>query len=244
MKIHNLIKPVVLSVACVLAASANAGESRSKYENKMEDYNFATLKAGLVSPTALGGNSGLDTGDTTYTAGFSVGRKMQERFAVELEYMYRGKNTARSYNSTVTPGDNNNAWAAQSNTFMANVSADLLEDCKLMPYVKAGLGMSSNKSDDYTNNVTTVRNDGSVVTTTRTYQGRTKNSFAWQIGAGLNMKTTEMFDTQIQYMYVDRGKIETYANYTNSVTGVTIPASARTGRLKDHVITLGLTKKF
>jgi hypothetical protein len=56
------------------------------------------------------------------------------------------------------------------------------------------------------------------------------------------MKTTDMFDTQLQYMYMDRGLVKTKANYVSG--GTTVSSSARTGRLKDHVVTIGLTTKF
>lgn len=240
MKINKFIKPAALSLACLLAASANANSSHSKYNEPMADYNFATFKIGLVSPTSLGGNSGLETSDTTYTGGFAVGRRMHERYSVELEYMYRGESTASSNAAGANPENLNNQWSVKSNTIMANVTFDLLEGCNpISPYVKAGIGMSSNKADDYTSYVYDRRlnRDAKAV-----YAGKTTNEFAWQVGAGLNVKTTDMLSTQIQYMYVDRGKIETEANYSSN--GVSIPSSARTGKLKDHVITLGITTKF
>lgn len=234
MKLNHLIKPMVVTLACAAAFSANAHEHKHKHEAEKE-YNYATIKAGVVSPTSMSGNAGLNTGDTTYTTGFSVGRKFQERFAVELEYMYRGKNTSRSYDASSNPGDNNSYWSASSNTFMTNLSADLIEHSKITPYVKAGLGMSVNKAYDY------VYYDDIG---TSTYSGKSQNQFAWQAGAGLNMETTEMLDTQLQYMFIDRGRIKTKENYVTSNDGETVSSSARTGRLREHVVTAGLTVKF
>lgn len=234
MKLNHLIKPMVITLACAATFSANAHEHKHEAE---KEYNYATIKGGVVSPTSMSGNSGLNTGDTTYTTGFSVGRKFQERFAVELEYMYRGKNTSRSYDASSNAGDNNSYWSASSNTFMTNLSADLIEHSKITPYVKAGIGMSVNKAYDY------VYYDDDVVGTS-TYSGKTQNQFAWQAGAGLNMKTTEMLDTQLQYMFIDRGRIKTKENYVTSNNGETVSSSARTGRLREHVVTAGLTIKF
>lgn len=268
MKLNNL--PLILSLTCAVALSANAADKSAKKtahdtshkyhhhkhhygmdesqdkskpmmkENK--DYNFATLKGGLVNPTPLGGNSGLDVGNDTYTVGLSVGRKFEDRFAVELEYMFRGKNTSKSSSSSPQPSDNNTEWKVSSNTFMLNAAADLTDCNKFRPYFKAGLGMSANKAYDYVNSVTD--NNSSPAVSTSTYYGETTNSFAWQVGAGVNMKTTEMFDTQLQYMYVDRGAVKTKANYTSSNTGDKTDSSARKGWLKEHVVTIGLTTRF
>ncbi len=234
MKLHNLIKPVVLSLSLPLAFAANAWEPVA--ENATE-YNFATVKAGGVFPTSLEGNSGLNTGDTTYTAGFEAGRKFMDRYSVGFEYMHRGKNTAHAYNVSSTPANSNTSWSAQSDTFMLNLAADLITDSKIRPYFKVGAGISKNKSSDYKYYEKT--NDGDV---TQIYSGKTVNKFAWQAGAGLTMNTTAMFDTQLEYMFVDRGKIETAANFvSDSETNI---AAARTGRLKDHVVTIGLKMKF
>lgn len=230
MKLYNLIKPVVLSLSLPLAFSASALEPVA--ENATE-YNFATVKAGGVFPTSLEGNSGLNTGDTTYTAGFEMGRKFMDRYSVGFEYMHRGKNTAHAYNTSATPIADNTSWSAQSDALMLNLATDLITDCKIRPYFKVGAGISKNKSSDY------VMYDG---TNNYTYSGKTVNKFAWQAGAGLTMNTTAMFDTQLEYMFVDRGEIETAANFvTNSNTNT---AAARTGRLKDHVVTIGLKMKF
>lgn len=202
------------------------------------DYNFITLKAGLINPTPLDGNSGLNVGNDTYTLGLSVARKYEDRFALELEYMFRGKNTSKSYDAT--PDYSNTYWSASSNTIMVNASADLLDKSKFTPYLKAGLGVSLNKAYDYV--YTEVDQNGSI--TTQTYAGKKQNSFAWQVGAGVNMKTTEMFYTQLQYMFVDRGQIKTKANYTQSANGEVQNSSPRTGKLREHVITIGITTKF
>lgn len=236
MKLHNLIKPAILSLTLPLAFSASAWES---VKASATDYNFVTVKAGGVFPTNLEGNSGLSTGDSTYTAGLEVGRKIMDRYTVGLEYMYRGKNTARAYNASNAPMDDNTVWSARSDTFMLNLGADLITDSKIRPYFKVGAGMSRNKSYDYKNtNITDAYG-----TQTSTYSGQTVNKFAWQAGAGLTMNTTKIFDTQLEYMFVNRGDVKTKDNFVNQ-SGERTNASARTGRLKEHVVTVGLKFKF
>lgn len=259
MKLNNL--PIILSLICAVSATANATapakhkahhhkahhEEKKMHEEPVmkkesQDYNFVTLKGGLVNPTPLGGNSGLDQGKDTYTAGLSIGRKFEDRFAVEVEYMFRGKNSAKASDSNPDPSANNTEWKASSNTFMLNAMVDLLDCEKFRPYLKAGAGMSANKAYDYVYSITDQNATPAV--TTSTYTGKTTNSFAWQFGAGVNMKTTEMFDTQLQYMYVDRGVVKTKANYVSSGTNLSTNSSPRKGWLKEHVITLGITTKF
>ena len=237
MKLHNLIKPVVLSLSLPLAFSANAWEPVA--ENATE-YNFATVKAGGVFPTSLEGNSGLNTGGTTYTAGFEMGRKFMDRYSVGFEYMHRGKNTAHAYDSGVTPSQNNTSWSAQSDTFMLNLAADLITDSKIRPYFKVGAGISKNKSFDYTVNSASQSGEQYLYT----YPGKTENKFAWQAGAGLTMNTSAMFDTQLEYMFVDRGEIRTSDNYSTQGISGTVISPARTGKLKEHLLTVGIKFKF
>lgn len=234
MKLNKIIKPIVLSLSLPLAFSASAWEPVA--ENAAE-YNFATVKAGGVFPTSLEGNSGLNTGDSTYTAGFELGRKFMNRYSVGLEYMHRGKNTAHAYSPSATPADQNSSWSAQSDTLMLNLAVDLITESKIRPYVKAGVGASRNKSSDYTS----YTNSGNA-SQTQVYSGKTTNKFAWQLGAGLNVNTTPMFDTQLEYMFVDHGEIETEANYVSNSR--TRTAAARTGKLKDHTVTIGIKMKF
>jgi len=239
MKFNNLITPAILSCVLPFAFSANALDAAPE---NTADYNFATIKAGLVQPTSLGGNSGLNTGDTTYAAGALVGRKFMDMFSVDLEYMYRGKNTADSYNAREVPRDNQNSWSMKSDTFMLNVSADLIQDAKIRPYVRLGAGISRNQSYDYTSTAidSSVNNGAPVVSR---YSGKTVNKFAWQAGLGVNLKTTEMFDTQLEYMFVNRGKVETKSGYVDS-DGEIFSTPAIHGKLKEHVITIGFKIKF
>lgn len=244
MRLHKFIKPVALT--CALTANiCSAGFMQSDEMN----YNFVTVKAGLVAPAApLKGNSNLNTGNNTYTAGILVGRKMMDRFSVDMEYMFRGSNTSKNNSSATTAGtgaDNSDSWSMKSDTLMLSFSVDLLKDDKIRPYVRAGAGISSNKSSNYTF-TTSVENGADNYTST----GAKTNSFAYQVGFGLAMSTSPMFDTQIEYMYVNRGKVKAKAtnlvglNDINGNPTVGTPIAAKTGYIKDHVVTLGIKFKF
>jgi opacity protein-like surface antigen len=235
MNSNRFIKPFVLTLTCVAAFSIHAQPMETK-----GDYSYATIKGGVVTPTAMGGNSGLAAGIVTYTGGLAIGRTFTERFAAELEYSHRGKNTARSYNSGTQPENSKTRWSTSSNTIMANLSANIIEDSKIVPYLKGGIGMSINKAHNYVYSNT----DAITGNVTQTYAGKTHNHFAWQIGFGLNFKTTKIMDIQVQYMFIDRGQVETNKNYTSSTNNRITTSPARIGRIKDHAITLGLTLKF
>ena len=221
-------------IACVLpflvASSANAMSLTSE-----NDYNFATIKAGVDQPTNPGGSSNMDSVKTTYVAGIEAGRKMMDIFALSLEYQYRGKSSFDTNTAAGSANQSSATWKARSDALMFNLAVDLIQDYKVTPYFKLGVGASKNKSNDYI--YTTEEGN------TSTYPGKSVTKFAYQIGAGLRMATNERFNTKIEYMFIDHGKIET-KNYYNDVTLGSEDSSAKTGRLKDHVLTIGIEFKF
>jgi opacity protein-like surface antigen len=234
MMIKRLIKPLAITCLLSCALTANAKENLT---NKSRDYNYFKVKAGSVQPTTLDGNSGLNTGDSTFIAGFAVARKFMDQFAAEIEYTHRGKNTAKY--STPDSLGSTSSWDAKADTMMFNLSGDLTKDDKIRPYLKAGIGYSRNKASDYI----TTTSSGSILR----YTGRTTNEFAYQLGAGLSMAITPTVSTDFEYMYVNRGKIKTKSSYTMTDSdgeSINIPSNAKTGKLKEYVITIGITIKF
>ena len=215
--------------------------------------NFIILKGGLDQPTRLGGTSNMGTGSSTYTGGVGIGKKITDIFGLELEYNHGNK---KNYNNTdsntymngsPTPASNN-SWGVTSNSIMLNASVDLLDEGRIIPYLKAGIGGSKNRVNDYTYTNTTIRNNV-LGAKTYTYPGKTEKKLAWQVGAGFDVKMSKTFDAQFQYMFVDRGKIQTEAHYTYSATstgGVSDSqnAPAITGKLQEHLLTIGFKVKF
>lgn len=222
-------------IACILplmiASSANAVSLTSQ-----NDYNFATIKAGVDQPTNPGGSSNMDSVKTTYVAGVEIGRKMMDIFALSLEYQYRGKSTFDTNTATGESKQSSATWRARSDALMLNLAIDLVQDYKVTPYLKLGVGASKNKSNDY---VYTTSSES-----TTTYPGKTVTKFAYQLGAGLRMATHERFNTKIEYMFIDHGKIETKNYYNDSIILDSVDASPKTGRLKDHILTIGIEFKF
>jgi opacity protein-like surface antigen len=236
MSINKLVKPMIATLLLPLSASAMSLGEGPKSDT---DYFYVGLKTGAVIPGNTQGNSDLQsvTGNTSYTVGASAGMKFMDRFGVELEYMYRGKSDIDS-SLTVNDQVSANSWDVSANTVMLNMTADLLTGYAVRPYVKLGAGASSNIAADYV-----YTSNGS----TTTWKGKTQTEFAWQAGFGVNIATSKMIDTNIEYTYVDRGQFKTGTDTTlvSSSGGVTYgTAAAKTGKMRDQVVTIGLKFKF
>ncbi len=223
MKLNRIFALCVLPLAC----SANA-----------EDYNFAMIKSGFDQPLVSKDNAHTSSVNSTYNGGVEVGRKFKDIFAVGLEYSYRGKSNIKTENIQYGSNTTSATWAVRSNVFFVNFSADIVQDKKFTPYVKAGLGVAANKSYDYVQ----TDNDPGYLTTTSTYQGKTKNNFAWQLGFGVSAAYNEKIDIDFSYMFSDRGKVETNQNYT--LNGLTVNSPAKYIKLQDHLLTIGIKFKF
>ena len=198
------------------------------------NYSYFGIKAGIALPTNLNGNSQLSgqSGDATSSYSAFVGKKFMDIFSVEIEYMRRGKSTiTNSVENVDVPGKY--SWSAKSNAFMLNVSADITKGRVIRPYIKAGVGVARNDANNF---IITSNSD------TQTYKGKTTTNFTWQVGMGMNVVLNRNIDIMLEYMYVDRGKIKTEAGYNSA--GFFNPVPAKTGKLKDNIITVGLKIKL
>ena len=200
------------------------------------DYNYAGIRAGGVFPVNIQGNTDLQnsSGDNSYTEGLFVGRKIQDRFAIELEYMNRGES---DINSTYNGQAVSDSWAVKSDIFMLNMMIDVMTDTKARPYFKLGAGASVNKSNPYVS----VNND-----TTQTWGGKTVTDFAWQVGVGVDMPVNKIMSAIFEYSYVDRGQFKTENGYSEiDAQGLSYTKdSTQTGKLRDQSLTAGLKFKF
>lgn len=228
------VKATLLSCATLLSfysSTAMAGNM-----DLMLGENFVVVKGGAAQSMKLNSDFKSSEVDTGYVAGIEVGKKFMDRLSLSFEYNYRSKTNATHNVSN----EETYTWSVKSNSYMANIAVDLLQHNMLTPYVKLGVGLSSNKAGDYVEKVVVADE-----TESNTYPGKTKNRFAWQLGAGVNMALNEQFSLQAQYMYVDRGKITTQGYYyTAENPGEQVSKTSKTGRLKDNVVTIGLRVKF
>lgn len=219
-----------ISVSTTLYAVDN-----STQEQKFQPYNYLMAKSGAVLPTPLNGNTGLNTGNNTYTAGLAIGRQLLDVFSIDLEYMHRANNTTQFYAPgymATTP----TTWSMKSNTILMNLKLNLMPDHRVSPYIIAGGGLAINKSSNYS--LVDAETD-----TINTYPGKTVKNFAWQTGCGINFKINSMFSSQIEYSYVDRGSIKTQSMVIYD-DGTATDATAIKGNFIDNVITFGIKVKF
>ncbi len=240
MKITNLKNLSALSLFPLLSLVGNTAEGAV---SRHTEFNFLEIKVGASQPTALRGNTKLSAGDPKLVVGLAAGRKLMKQLAIDLEYKYSGKSEYNFGNPIDT--FNVASWKANSNALMLNMSVDLINvKSPIVPYLKVGAGIANNHAYKYIK----ITNPGGAVTTTTTYNGRTKNDFAWQIGMGLNIETTPLFDIQLQYMFTNLGKIETGATatsvYSNGIPPTSISTMPKTGKLQMHVGTIGMRFRF
>lgn len=220
---------IIVCICLLNITMANASDP-----GNFTPYKFVGIKAGLVQPTPLYGNTGLDTGKPTSAAGFLIGTKFHEIISVDLEYMHRGKNTTEN----TSPGEtgNSTSWSAESDTVMLNLSIDIMTDSRITPYLRGGAGIAKNKSYTYTIYDPEIQENSY-------YPGKTTNSFAWQAGLGVNFEAKSKMITTIEYMFVNRGSLRT-ESYHLDEDSVKYNTDDIHAHLTDHIITFGLKMKF
>lgn len=157
--------------------------------------------------------------------GFGVGYKLNENFRSELKYMHFGASEYQADDAEIG-SDDIMKHTVRSNALFVNLYYDFDEIVKgLSPYVTVGAGYSKNKSGnsvDYESD-----GDSEIIR-----QGKTTNSFAWNVGTGLSYKMSKKVSWDvIQYNYSDLGK---YSTKAYSAGG---PLK---GRVKVHTFTTGI----
>lgn len=238
MTINKSIKPVLISLALLSACSASAGMLSFIPESTATDYNYVGVRAGGAFPNNTQGNTDLQSvsADSTYTAGFSVGRKIKDRFAVELEYMNRGEsdlNSSSSYRGV------SNSWGVKANTLMLNASADIITDVPGRPYIKFGIGASRNEASAYKYTEQGLES--------RTWGSKVVTKFAWQAALGVNVSMMKNVDANVEYAYVDRGEFRTKDTATrvySNGSSTTRNSTAKIGKLREQVLTIGFKYKL
>ena len=235
MYINKSIKSSIIALAIISSSSASAASFIPKSNDT--DYNYAGIKAGGVFPTNIQGNTDLQnsSGDNAYTFSIFLGRKINDRFAAELEYNNRGESDINSSLNALNVSD---SWAVKADTFMFNMLVDVMTDMTARPYFKAGIGVSFNASNPY------VSVNGTTVT--KTWGGRTTTDFAWQVGVGLDMPVNKTMSAMVEYSYIDRGQFKTENSYSqvDGAGNSNVESVAQTGKLRDQSLTAGLKFKF
>jgi opacity protein-like surface antigen len=238
MTMKNTIKTIAFA-SCMLPIAFNAIAEENKTSVHLDGKNFALIKVGVTNTVAGTNNANVSSVDSGYIAGIELGRKITDVFAVGVEYNYKGKTNFVMTDSPYSDGVSSYTWGARSDTIMFNVSADLMQNSKITPYVKLGAGISRNASYNYVTTDTKTSGKNNITT----YPGKSTTNFAWQAGFGFNVDHNERISTDISYSFMNRGKVKT-KEYFNTKRGGVIPRDAKSVRIRDHAIAIGLKIKF
>lgn len=219
---------------CIIILSYNYSFAEEKDPpTQQQSFYFISLKGGEAFPAPIYGNTGLDTGKNTSVFGVLFGKKLNDIVALDVEYNHRDKNTIQNLvpNET-TP----TTWSMKSDMISLNITLNLMLDSKITPYIRGGVGKANNTSGQYTS----YDEDTSSISN---FPGKKITQTAWQLGGGFNFAFSSNYSTQFEYMYVDRGSVETQS-YFYDESGDKVNFLAKNGDFRDHQLTFGITYKF
>lgn len=157
----------------------------------------------LLQPATSGApcNGQLDKLGSSGIIGGGIGYKLPMGFRVDLTYNYRGGYDLRGSDPAGTTFDPKTT----ASTGMVNGYYDLPFKIgeRVTPYVGGGVGRSRNKVNNI--NWSDPPNFAGQV------PGGSKNSTAWQLTLGADVRITRNWVIDVGYRYVDLGKLSTNA---------------------------------
>ncbi len=122
--------------------------------------------------------------------------------------------------------ENSKAKLSVENRFaMLNAYYDIDTDTKFTPYVGAGLGWAHLKAKE---NGAYIKENAKPIKASDS-----RNTFAWQIGAGVSYALTEQLDVDFGYRYIDEGHV----SYTDD-------RSINKYEARSHELSLGVRYGF
>ena len=122
----------------------------------------------------------------------------------------------------------------QSLALMINGYYDIVTIDRFTPYLSAGIGITKNKAGALT---TTNRSGNSSYTTI--LEKKSTNNLAWQIGFGSTIKLTNKIDLDLNYKFMDRGKVRTGSGFTTYSNNDIDRATPGNARLRAHEFLIG-----
>jgi len=194
-------------------------------------------------PASQGYNNDLGTSEIV---GLSLGYSIYDWIDVELEAAHRNSfRYQKTQTSTGAFGDKTRYFDIENTTVMANVFLNgngLSQPIAYRtsfgifdPFVTAGLGVAFNHMTDFHSTATTTGDKFSAM------NPNTTASFAYQVGAGINLRTTQRFMFGLGYRYLDAGNFESNKRIVDAPSGIDDAASPWKGELKVNEVYLALT---
>ena len=162
--------------------------------------------------------------DDSFGGSFAIGYDFRQKYntpiRAEMEYAVLSK-AKRSGESLGNPA----SYSQRAQTLFLNAYYDIDTGTKFTPYVGAGMGMAFVKTKAYYEPVT--------------YDSRTSNNFAWNLGLGLAYEITRNVKLDAGYRFVDLGKAGT--NWTAHGGG---QERFHSGRMQQHQFSVGVRIGF
>jgi opacity protein-like surface antigen len=126
----------------------------------------------------------------------------------------------------------------KSTTLMVNGYYDIYNFGPITPYISAGIGIARNKAG-------TLNVNNPTLAVNTSYNSKTINNFAWQIGAGASIKATEQVDFDLDYKFINMGKIQpgqgVAVDYSDNSSSSAEPGKSK---LRAHEVTIGARYNF
>jgi opacity protein-like surface antigen len=228
-------------VTVSMIACASTGYAKDYYVSGKAG---AALAQGKLTSENLHNNDGSTKKSLSNSAVFDaiIGRNINSNLSAELEIAYARHKFSRSgsYHDDLTE-EVYNAYKIKSN--ISSTSGFVNGKYKftnlttsVIPYVKAGIGFSSNRTG---NTSYTVEDSPSHNLNAKI---KTKNNFAWQVGLGALVPVNEAVSLDFSCDYKDLGKVSTINSFTQG-DGALETRSFK-GRLKTLNLMAGVTFNF
>ena len=178
----------------IFAANANAFDYQ-QYVSAKVNYSFAShdLKYKAIWPTEPNQKGEIGFSDDVWGGNVAYGIKTGP-VRTELELNLKQK-AEKNFSSSQS-----NAKLSVKNRFaMLNAYYDIDTGTKFTPYVGAGIGWAHLKARE-----TGTYKDGDYLSANAS---DSRNTFAWQIGAGVSYALTDQFNVDFGYRYIDEGHV-------------------------------------
>lgn len=214
---------LIITALVLVATQAHANELAKKYYLKVE--------AGGSFPTEMSDNEHYEGKKANNGAvfGLGVGYNFNKYLSADASFNHF---PYHKFDKTVSSGSEVKQKFSSS-TLMFNMVVNIPTPYCITPFFNAGAGFAHNNAGDYTS-VLVVE-----------IPGKTKDSFAWNVGAGANIKVNEWLTPYLAYKFFDLGKIQTQSYGVDlfppkDVNGI-IPI---TSHIRTHTAMLGMKYNF
>lgn len=220
-----------LVLLCLTFASQYAFTEAKGQKDKMKDYIRADAVLAIPTQKVAGFHSEKPSHDIGASIG--LGRIFTDRIRGDItatfnQYLY-------STGPGSQKGQEHNHLTSLS--FMTNGYFHLTKDKKLTvhvtkisPYLMAGIGMTFNKLDDWSDEV-----PGS-----HRHLGDTSQNFAWQVGIGVLFNIGNNIDADLMYKYVDLGRTKTKNRQSDNMGTDWETTNVQSKYLRVHEISIGI----